>query len=686
MRTILNTEAIPQNIAKNATSRIMRTLLLVSLLSPLFGRSQVGIGTTTPNASAKLEVQSETQGFLPPRMTATQRANIAAPVAGLMVYQTDGTTGLYIHNGTAWIYVINSNDGTLPVASGGTGATSAANAIANLGVIASAEKGAINGVATLGSNGKIPSAQIPAVSFQSANVVATEAAMLALSSAVAGSIAIRTDNNKNYVLSATPPSTLSNWIELATPTSVTSVNGNSGPSVTLTPTHLGATTIGDNLFTLANPGAISFPRFNANNTVSALSASDFRTAIGAGTSSTSGTVTSVGLSLPDVLTVSGSPVTSSGTLSASLANQNANRVFAGPASGSAAAPTFRSLVAADIPTLNQNTTGTASNVTGTVAVANGGTGTTTGSITGSGSLTFTAGGTNQDITLAPSGTGKIVLNNNVGIGTSTPTSRLNLVGGGIKIHNGFSNSATRPALTGESIGNYEIRGVGSITGTTQIDGGDDGFLRLSAGGGTNPTLTQSSIDISGISPTNADMDRNIVMRTAGVERLRIVSTGLVGIGTATPSYRLDVQGGDINASGSVRAGGVVLTSDARLKDVIQSWDNDDQIDLIQFRWKNNADDREHYGYLAQEVQKVLPDAVHTDSKGTMSVNYDEVQSYKIAMQEHRIKDLEQMVGQKQIKIEYLEKMIDIAKEELNIDIKKNSNTPPSNGSVKTKGN
>jgi hypothetical protein len=574
-------------------------------------------------------------------------------VAGLMVYQTDGTAGLYYHNGTAWIYVINSTDGTLPVASGGTGATSAANAIANLGVIASAEKGANNGVATLGSNGKIPSTQIPAVSFQSANVVASEAAMLALSSAVVGSIAIRSDNNKNYVLSATPPSTLTNWIELATPTSVTSVNGNSGPSVTLTPTHLGATTIGDNLFTLANPGAISFPRFNANNTVSALSASDFRTAIGAGTSNTSGTVTSVGLSLPNVLTVSGSPVTSSGTLSASLANQNANLVFAGPASGSAAAPTFRSLVASDIPTLNQNTTGTASNVTGTVAVANGGTGTTTGSITGSGSLTFTAGGTNQDITLAPSGTGKIVLNNNVGIGTATPTSRLNLVGGGIKIHNGFSNGATRPALTGANIGNFEIRGVGSITGTTQEDGGDDGFLRLSAGGGTN-SITQSSIDLSGFSPSNADMDKTIVMRTGGAERLRINNLGRVGIGTANPSYLLDVQGGDINASGSVRAGGVVLTSDARLKDVIQSWDNDDQIDLVQFRWKNNTDDREHYGYLAQEVQKVLPDAVHTDSKGSMSVNYDEVQSYKIAMQEHRIRDLEQMVKNQQQTIQELQ--------------------------------
>ena len=48
-------------------------------------------------------------------------------------------------------------------------------------------------------------------------------------------------------------------------------------------TNLGATTIGSNIFTLTNPSAITFPRFNADNTVSSLSASDFRTAIGAGT-------------------------------------------------------------------------------------------------------------------------------------------------------------------------------------------------------------------------------------------------------------------------------------------------------------------------------------------------------------------------------------------------------------------
>jgi hypothetical protein len=58
------------------------------------------------------------------------------------------------------------------------------------------------------------------------------------------------------------------------------------------------------------------------------------------------------------------------------ASKTANFVLAAP-DGTAGVPTFRAVVAADIPTLNQNTTGTASNVTGTVAIANGGTGQTT---------------------------------------------------------------------------------------------------------------------------------------------------------------------------------------------------------------------------------------------------------------------------------------------------------------------
>lgn len=73
---------------------------------------------------------------------------------------------------------------------------------------------------------------------------------------------------------------------------------------------------------------------------------------GVALSTTTGTVTSVGLSLPATFTVSNSPVTASGTLTAVYATQAANLVFAGPSSGGAVAPTFRALAAADIPTTN----------------------------------------------------------------------------------------------------------------------------------------------------------------------------------------------------------------------------------------------------------------------------------------------------------------------------------------------
>jgi hypothetical protein len=62
-----------------------------------------------------------------------------------------------------------------------------------------------------------------------------------------------------------------------------------------------------------------------------------------------GTVTSVGLTAPGLFSVAGSPVTAAGTLALDLVAQSANVLLAGPASGGAAAPTFRSIVAADLP-------------------------------------------------------------------------------------------------------------------------------------------------------------------------------------------------------------------------------------------------------------------------------------------------------------------------------------------------
>ncbi len=110
-----------------------RNILSIFVFTAIFTyttntRAQVGIGTSSPGASAQLEVSSTTKGFLPPRMTSTQRAAISSPSAGLMVYQTDATAGLYYFDGSSWLYIVNSESNILPVINGGTGVNTSTGA------------------------------------------------------------------------------------------------------------------------------------------------------------------------------------------------------------------------------------------------------------------------------------------------------------------------------------------------------------------------------------------------------------------------------------------------------------------------------------------------------------------------------------------------------------------------------
>ncbi len=99
----------------------MKRLILLFLLITFYGQAQTGIGTTTPNASAKLDVTATDRGFLPPRVALTA-SNVFAPItgtssaaAGLLIYNTAtaGTVpnnvvpGYYFWNGTAWIQISN---------------------------------------------------------------------------------------------------------------------------------------------------------------------------------------------------------------------------------------------------------------------------------------------------------------------------------------------------------------------------------------------------------------------------------------------------------------------------------------------------------------------------------------------------------------------------------------------------
>jgi hypothetical protein len=77
----------------------------------------VGIGTTAPNTSSILELNSVTKGFLAPRMTKAQRDAIVNPAVGLMIYQTNNSAGYYFWNGTSWLSmrqsVVSKNLGNL---------------------------------------------------------------------------------------------------------------------------------------------------------------------------------------------------------------------------------------------------------------------------------------------------------------------------------------------------------------------------------------------------------------------------------------------------------------------------------------------------------------------------------------------------------------------------------------------
>jgi hypothetical protein len=87
---------------------------------------------------------------------------------------------------------------------------------AQVGAIASTEKGAASGVATLDAGSKIPLAQLPATAITDTSVVISQAAMLALT-AQTGDVAVRTDINTSFILTAEPASTLVNWQQLLSP-------------------------------------------------------------------------------------------------------------------------------------------------------------------------------------------------------------------------------------------------------------------------------------------------------------------------------------------------------------------------------------------------------------------------------------------------------------------------------------
>jgi hypothetical protein len=258
----------------------------------------------------------------------------------------------------------------------------------------------------------------------------------------------------------------------------------------------------------------------------------------------SGTVTSVALSAPAQFSVTGSPVTTSGTLALAWASQTANTVLAGPTSGGSAAPTFRALVAADIPSLsgsyiNNSTSAQASanfniGANGVIGGTLGVTGTSTlGVVNASGLVTGTAGLTITGAAVNLNASSNFAVN----IGTGTTTSTVTI-----------GNSAN--ALTVSAPATFGATGTGLAVTNNATVGGTLGVTGAVTGGTYNSQTISSAASFTGSVAIATTLSVTGASTQAAITASGIITFSQNGAASASA----------VNISGSAFTGGTATTT------------------------------------------------------------------------------------------------------------------------------
>ncbi len=205
-----------------------------------------------------------------------------------------------------------------------------------------------------------------------------------------------------------------------------------------------------------------------------------------------GTVSSVALSVPSLFTLSGSPITTSGTFSLGLATQVANRVFAGPTTGADAVPAFRALVAADIP-----------------------------------GLPYLATSTNYAASASPAGSALTVAANSVALGGDTTGNFIDSIACGLGITGcvaaGEAGTPTLAATLGTSISVAELA---NGTPGQLVTWAADGTATTVAVGTADQVLTSNGPDAApSFKAPAADLSTTLILAPAGAGRNTVTPVG-----------------------------------------------------------------------------------------------------------------------------------------------------------------